>query len=95
MSRTYDAIIVGARRRSFDDALGDYQRRRDAQVGPMYDHTRQLATLQPPPPAMQQLFGAIHGKQKAMDGFARMNAGTTSPAEFLAPESIGALLAAA
>jgi hypothetical protein len=40
---------------------------------------------------MQQLFGAIHGNQKAMDGFARMNAGTISPAEFFAPESVQAI----
>jgi hypothetical protein len=31
---------------------------------------------------MQQLFGAIHGNQKAMNAFAQMNAGTISPAEF-------------
>jgi len=62
--------------------------------GPMYEFTCEVATMQPPPPEMQQLIGAIHGKQRAMDGFARMNAGTISPAEFVAPENIGALLAA-
>jgi hypothetical protein len=45
-------------------------------VKAMYDFTRQLATLEPPPPQMQQLFAAIHCNQKAMDDFARMNAGT-------------------
>ena len=43
--------------------------------------------LQPPTPEMQQLLGAIHGKQKAMDGFVQMNAGTISPAEFGATDS--------
>ena len=42
----------------------------------------ELATLEPPPPQMQQLFDAIRGNQKAMDGFAQMNAGTISPADF-------------
>ena len=56
---------------------------------PMYEFTCQLATLEPPPPEMQQMLGAIHGNQKAMDGFAQMNAGTISPAEF------GAVVAAA
>jgi len=28
------------------------------------------------------MFGAIRGNQKAMDGFAQMNAGTISPMEF-------------
>jgi hypothetical protein len=30
-----------------------------------------------------------------MDGFARMNAGTISPAAYFSPESIGAIMAAA
>lgn len=46
------------------------------------EFTCQLATLEPPPPEMQQLIGAIHGNQRAMDGFAQMNAGTISPLEF-------------
>ena len=75
-------------KRSFEDAMGDYQRARDAQVKAMYEFTCQLATLEPPPPEMQQLLGAIHGNQEAMDGFARVNAGTTSPAEFFAPENV-------
>jgi 2-polyprenyl-6-methoxyphenol hydroxylase-like FAD-dependent oxidoreductase len=68
--------------RSFDDAMQDYQRERDEHVQPMYEFTCQLATLQPPPPEMQQLLGMLPGNQKAMDGFAQMNAGTISPAEF-------------
>jgi hypothetical protein len=48
----------------------------------MYEFTCQLATLEPPPLEMQQLFGAIQGKQPAMDAFAQMNAGTISPMEF-------------
>jgi 2-polyprenyl-6-methoxyphenol hydroxylase-like FAD-dependent oxidoreductase len=80
--------------RSFD-AMAEYQRARDDRVMSMYDLTCQLATLEPLSPDMQQLFGAIHGKQKAMDAFARMNAGINSPAEFFAPQNIGALTAAA
>jgi 2-polyprenyl-6-methoxyphenol hydroxylase-like FAD-dependent oxidoreductase len=81
--------------RSFEAAMRDYQRARDQHVLPMYEFTCQLATLQPPPPDMQQLFGAVHGNRKAMDSFARMNAGTISPAEFFSPENIRATLAAA
>ena len=88
-----DQAFTGAR--SFDDAMGDYQRTRDEHVLPMYEFTCQLATLEPPPPEMQQLFGAIHGNQKAMDGFVQTNAGTISPAEFFSPENIGAIMAAA
>ena len=87
-----DQTFTGAR--SFDEAMGDYQRARDQHVLPMYEFTCQLATLEPPPPQMQQLFGAIHGNQRAMDGFVQMNAGTISPAEFLSPENIGAIMSA-
>jgi hypothetical protein len=44
---------------------------------------------------MQALLAAIHGNPDAMDGFVRMNAGTISPAEFMAPENVGAIMAAA
>jgi 2-polyprenyl-6-methoxyphenol hydroxylase-like FAD-dependent oxidoreductase len=82
-------------KRSFEDAMSEYQHARDARVKAMYEFTCELATLEPPPPEMQQLFGAIHGKQKAMDGFAQMNAGTISPAVFLAPENVNTICAAA
>ena len=62
--------------------MGEYQRRRDEHILGMYEFTCQLATLEPPPPQMQQMLGAIQGHQKAMDAFAQMNAGTISPAEF-------------
>lgn len=88
-----DQSFTGAR--SFDAVMGDYQRDRDQHVLPMYEFTCQLATLEPPPPELQQLLGAVHGNQKAMDGFVQMNAGTISPAEFFSPQSIGAIMAAA
>jgi 2-polyprenyl-6-methoxyphenol hydroxylase-like FAD-dependent oxidoreductase len=81
--------------RPFEDCMDEYQRTRDARVKPMYDFTCQLATLEPPPPEMQQLLAAVHGNQKAMDDFARMNGGTISPAEFFAPENVNAITAAA
>jgi len=92
-SGAVDEALRGVR--SFDAALGDYQRARDRHAMPMYEFTCQLATLQPPPPEMQRLFGAIHGNAAAMDDFVRMNAGTISPAEFFAPERVGAMMAAA
>jgi hypothetical protein len=88
-----DQAFTGAG--SFDEAMGEYQQTRDQHVRPMYEFTCQLATLEPPPPQMQQLFGAIHGNQKAMDGFVQVNAGTVSPAEFFSPANIGAIMAAA
>jgi 2-polyprenyl-6-methoxyphenol hydroxylase-like FAD-dependent oxidoreductase len=88
-----DAAFCGTR--PFDAAMDDYQRRRDERVKPMYDFTCELATLEPPPPELQQLLAAVHGNQEAMDAFARMNAGTISPAAFFAPENVEAITAAA
>lgn len=88
-----DQSFSGAR--AFEDAMDNYQRTRDARVKPMYDFTCQLATLEPPPPELQQILTAVHGNQKAMDDFARMNAGTISPAEFFAPENVKAIATAA
>jgi flavin-dependent dehydrogenase len=82
-------------KRPFEEAMGDYQRTRDEQVLPMYEMTCQLASLEPPPPDMQRLLGAIHGNQQAMDRFVQTNAGTLSPVEFFSPSSVGAMLGSA
>jgi flavin-dependent dehydrogenase len=81
--------------RSFDDAMSAYQQTRDAQVLPMYEFTTQLATLESPPPEMQQLLGAVHGNRDAMDAFVSLTAGTVSPVEFFDPENIGRIMSAA
>lgn len=81
--------------RDYAAALGDYQRKRDEHVLPMYEFTTELATLEPPPPQMQQLLGAVHGNQQAMDGFARMAAGVTSPAEFFSEDNVTKIFASA
>jgi flavin-dependent dehydrogenase len=81
--------------RTFEEAMSDYQHARDEQVRPIYDFTTQLATLEPPPPEMQQLLGAVHGSQEAMDQFVSVVAGTLSPADFFGPENIGRIMSAA
>lgn len=84
-----------AGRRLFDEAMGAYQAVRDAQVLPIYELTTDFATLEPPPPQMQTLLAAMAGNQEAMDGFARVNAGVTSPADFFAEDNVGRILATA
>ena len=86
-----DEFLTGAR--SFDVAMEEYQTTRDQHVFPMYEFTTQLATLEPPPPELQQLLGAVHGNQEAMDAFARVNAGVMSPAEFFSEENVGRVFA--
>jgi 2-polyprenyl-6-methoxyphenol hydroxylase-like FAD-dependent oxidoreductase len=88
-----DQAFTGAR--PFEAAMGDYQATRDRQVLPMYELTTEFATLEPPPPQQQQLLAAMHGNQEAMDGFARVLAGMTSPAEFFSEENVMRILAAA
>lgn len=61
-----DDVFSG--RRPFEDAMPAYQRARDSRVLPIYDFTVQLASMEPSPPEMQQLLGAIARSQAAMDG---------------------------
>jgi 2-polyprenyl-6-methoxyphenol hydroxylase-like FAD-dependent oxidoreductase len=78
--------------RLFDDAMADYQSTRDADSLAMYEFTCQMATLEPPPPEMQQLFAAMAHDQEAKDDFVSVVAGTVSPAAFLDPMNIGRIL---
>jgi 2-polyprenyl-6-methoxyphenol hydroxylase-like FAD-dependent oxidoreductase len=83
---------VWAKGGSFDDAMGRCQAERDAVTLPMYEFTTQLATLEPPPPELQELLGAIADNQSAMDAFVSLNAGTMSPPEFFDPDHLARLL---
>jgi len=88
-----DEVYAG--RRPFDEAMADYQTARDEHVLPMYELTAEIASLEPPPAALQQVLEAAHGNQEAMDGFARVNAGGLSPREFFSEENVERILAAA
>jgi flavin-dependent dehydrogenase len=81
--------------RPFDEAMGDYQSTRDERVLPMYEFTTQLATLEPPPAELQQLIGAMRDNQPAMDAFARLNAGVTSPVDFFSEANVQSIFASA
>jgi tetratricopeptide (TPR) repeat protein len=88
-----DETFLGAR--PFEVAMEGYRSTRDQQVLPMYELTCQLATLEPPPPELQQLLAAVHGNQQAMDEFARVNAGVLSPAEFFSEANVGRIMSQA
>jgi flavin-dependent dehydrogenase len=79
--------------RTTEDAMAGYQSARDAQVAEMYQLTCQFATMEPPPPEMQQFLAAVSRDQTAMDGFARTIAGTSPPGEFFAPQNMERVLA--
>ena len=84
-----------AGRRPYDEAMAGYQQARDEAAMPLYGLTCDLAKIEPPPPEMQQLFGAMQGNQAAMDGFASVMAGTLPAPEFFAPENVGRIMAEA
>ena len=79
----------------YDDAMRGYQSTRDSECLPMYEFTTQMATLEAPPPEMQQLLGAVASNQSAMDDFVSVGAGTVSPVEFFDSENIGRIMSAA
>jgi 2-polyprenyl-6-methoxyphenol hydroxylase-like FAD-dependent oxidoreductase len=79
--------------RSFEDAMASYQSTRDERVLAIYEFTCEFASYTPPSPERLQLMAAIHGNQEAMDGFVRIIAGLTSPAEFFSRENVGRILA--
>ncbi len=77
---------------SLDEALSAYQQARDTHAMPIYEFTTQLATLETPPPEMQQLLFAVHRDQEAADDFVSVVAGTVSPVEFFDPERVGRIM---
>jgi flavin-dependent dehydrogenase len=84
-----------AERRPYEDAMADYQRARDEEAMPIYEFTCDFAKIEPPPPEMQQLIGAMYGNQEAMDGFVSVMAGTLPAPEFFAPENAGRIISQA
>jgi len=92
-SRAIDAWLSGTT--SYDDAMGAWHQERDMKAMPIYEFTSQMATLEPPPPEMLQLFGAMQGNQQALDGFVSVVSGAVSPVEFFSEENIGRIMGAA
>jgi 2-polyprenyl-6-methoxyphenol hydroxylase-like FAD-dependent oxidoreductase len=79
--------------RPFEEGMAEYNAERDQHALPMYEFTAQLATLEPPSPGFQQVLAALHGNQRGMDGFARVNSGVTSPTEFFSRQNLESVLA--
>ena len=84
-----------AERQTFDDAMAAFHRARDEKSGPIYGLTCDFAKIEPPPPEMLQLLGAIHGNSEAMSDFVSVMAGTLPAPEFFAPENVGRIMATA
>jgi len=88
-----DAIDAGlSRRRPLEEALAGYERQRNEDALPVYDFTYQLASLAPPAPEMQALFGALRENQEETNRFFGLMARTVPVAEFFAPENIARIV---
>jgi flavin-dependent dehydrogenase len=92
LTEAVDAGLSGTRR--IEEAMADYQQRRNESAMPLYDLTCQFAMLEPPPPEMQQLFAALRGNRPQADRFMGTLAGTVPIPEFFAPENVGSIVAA-
>jgi flavin-dependent dehydrogenase len=90
-----EAIDAGlAERTPLDTALAGYEAKRNAAAKPTYDLTCQLASLEPTPPEVHQIFGAVSGNQAETDRLIGLLAGTTPFDEFFSPNHLQQLLGA-
>ena len=80
---------------TLEDRLAAHEAARNERVRPMYEFTSQLAALEPPPPEMRALFGALHGNQDATNAFLSAITGAIPLPDFMSHENIGRIMAAA
>jgi 2-polyprenyl-6-methoxyphenol hydroxylase-like FAD-dependent oxidoreductase len=80
---------------TFEDRLAAHEAARNERVRPMYEFTTHLAALEPPPPEMQALFGALYGNQDATNAFLSAITGAIPLTDFMSPDNIGRIMAAA
>jgi 2-polyprenyl-6-methoxyphenol hydroxylase-like FAD-dependent oxidoreductase len=92
LATALDAGFTGAR--PLDDALADFERRRNEETRPLYELTYELASLAPPPPEQQALFGALRDNEEEAGRFFGVIAGTVHPSEFFTPENLGRIVGA-
>ncbi|HSB12534.1 MAG TPA: NAD(P)/FAD-dependent oxidoreductase [Blastocatellia bacterium] len=91
-----DAVDGGfSGRQRLEDALAEYERLRNESALPTFELNFQFATLQPPPPEIQTLLGALRGNQVETNRFIGALVGTVPIPEFFAPASMQRILSAA
>ncbi|MGH2660778.1 MAG: NAD(P)/FAD-dependent oxidoreductase [Actinomycetota bacterium] len=91
-----DAIDAGfSGRRPIEEAMADYERQRNEAAMPGYELDCQFASLEPPPPEIQQLFAALYGNQEETDRFLGTIFETVPIPEFFAPQNVRRIIQAA
>jgi hypothetical protein len=77
-------------RRTWDDALADYERRRNGDAMPMYEFTYAQSSLEPPPPPMLELLAALSDDPAGTDRFFGVFAGTVPVEDFFGAPAVPA-----
>jgi flavin-dependent dehydrogenase len=91
-----DAIDGGlSGRLPLDAALGEYERRRNDEVLPIYELNCRLATLEPLSTQQLGLRAALRGNREATEQFFGVNAGTVPYHQFFAPDNIARIMSQA
>jgi flavin-dependent dehydrogenase len=89
-----DAVDRGLEgRTALPQALADYEQRRNELSAHGFQTTLDFARLQPPPPHMQELFGALRDNPRDRDRLFGTFAGTVDPADYFAPDNLARILA--
>jgi len=97
-SFSHAQLLAGALDEAFlglsnmEDALADYEHKRNNEVLAMFEHNTQLAMLEPPPPETVALLNALRGNSFEIGRFLGTVAGTVSLTEFFSPENIGRIM---
>jgi 2-polyprenyl-6-methoxyphenol hydroxylase-like FAD-dependent oxidoreductase len=90
-----DALDAGfGGTRPLEEALGEYERIRNEETRGLYELTYDLASLAPPPPEQQALFGALRENEVEAGRFFGVIAGTVRPDEFFAPDNLARIVGA-
>ena len=77
---------------TFEELMEGHEAARNERVRPMYHFTSQLATLEPPPPEMRALFGALLHNQDATNAFLSAITGAIPLADFMSEENLGRII---
>jgi flavin-dependent dehydrogenase len=90
LAEAIDDCFAG--RRSAEQAMIEYEHRRNAIATPIYEFTCQSAKFEPATPEMKLLLAALRNNQLETDRFFGMVAQTTSIPEFLNPENLARII---
>ena len=80
---------------TFETLLAAHESARNERVRPMYEFTTHLAALEPLPPEMRALFGALRGNQDATNAFLSAITGAIPLPDFMSNENLDRIMAAA